>query len=217
MTTAPRELAGDQRPYIHRSIQSLRESGCGERVTIFCEPGCAFSTACCGDVALVQRQDRLGCFRNWASGLRELADASPDWVVMLQDDVVWSRRGWETLMNGIIMSDYGVGALSPYTSAGIAPVGRRGWVPPRQKSFWGALALAFPRDAATAVLDHPIFVSHDKPARLDVVVGKALADLARPLLVHMPSLCDHIGDISTLGRHKIPGIQYGRRGYNFRQ
>ena len=98
--------------------------------------------------------------------------------------------------------------------------GATGFVPAAtdKHSFWGALALLFPPKALEKLLTAPRFMAHEHTARLDVVVGNTIVcDLQMDLCVHVPSLCDHLGAWSTIGRHKIPGIQKYRRGYDFQR
>jgi hypothetical protein len=219
MTTAPRPT-----PYIGRAFDSLRGAGFAGPVHVFLEPDCP-------DVPLAgavphQAAARFGCFPNWKRALAwTTARVEADFYLMLQDDVVWrpaAAAALERLMDGAAAAA-GFGFASPYTSPAMVPGAYLGaasgqaWVPPAfyNRAFWGALALLFSRESAAALLRCPRFIAHDHHRKLDVVVGHCMRDLGRAMLVAVPSLCDHIGEFSTLGRHLIRGNQWARRGYRF--
>jgi hypothetical protein len=226
MTTAPRP-----EPYIGRAVTSLREAGFDRPVHFFAEPGSGFTGVDLPpDSVLWQSCTPLGCFPNWKWGLTVLADrAEPgDWIMLLQDDVIWRRDARKCLEDFLgCVPRTNLGFVSPYAS--VAMVSTRDkhdcaaspgqhWVPPsfHDSAFWGALALVFPVETARALLEFPRFRNHTHTRKVDVLVGNCLKDMGRELWIAVPSLCDHIGAVSTLGRHRIKGIQWGRRGYGFR-
>jgi hypothetical protein len=234
MTTAPRP-----EPYITRSVASLRAAGFDQTVHYFAEPGSTFPGVdpYPPDGVLHAATVPFGCFPNWRRALHRLADHAErpdDFIMVVQDDVVWckgARAILDRFLSGILPGLGGpcrpFGFASPYASPAVVAAihkedyedDRRGqsWVPPLfyNKSFWGALALVFTAESAYALLEHPRFVAHDHHRKVDVVVGNCMRDMGREMTVALPSLCDHIGAHSTLGRHRISGIQWGRRGYRF--
>lgn len=227
MTTAPRE-----EPYVGRAYSSLRAAGFDQPLHLFLEPDSPFTNfePDPDDVVRHFATTQLGCFLNWKRALSHLAyREDADWVMVLQDDVIWRRDGramveaelpaWEAM-------GYRFGFASPYTSPAMVPftkkddyvvMGWEGWVAPEfhNNAFWGALAMIFSRESAQSLLTFDRFRKHDHHRKVDVVVGNCMRDMGREMRVAVPSLCDHIGERSTLGRDKIKGIQWGRRGFAF--
>jgi hypothetical protein len=215
MTAAPR-----REPTLDRALISLRAAGFHEDVHVFAEPetlGALERSKLVTAVARVIVHDnasRRGCFGNWKSALEWLiAHTSASWVMILQDDALWRIGSSEMLYVQMrTRQDPRTGLLSPYTSPAIVKKDfvdgwnecRAGW------DFWGALAFCMKRVAAEELLRHPRFVMHDHPLQVDAVVAASMLDLGRPSFVHVPSLVDHIGDTSTIGR-----TGGGRRGYRF--
>lgn len=220
MTTAPRiDEEGRDRSRLTQSLASFRSAGFDQRVYLFAEPGVTAGSDGC---ELISTENQLGCFQNWRRGLTYLSEKAPArWYLMLQDDVVWSPGAAATVIKAVASGKYdSAGFLSAYTSPAMV-AGKRAsssrWRPVKfhNNAFWGALALLLPAEAAGLLLSFPRFVSHDHHRKLDVVVGNCFRDMQRQMLVSVPSLCDHIGDWSTLGRHRVSGIQWGRRGFGF--
>lgn len=234
MTCAPRK-AGDASQYTHKSILSLRAAGFTDPLHLFCEPGRILvpnSKKFKFDV--IQTSERgaevnetLGCYRNWRTGLDWLlANVDAEAYLMLQDDVVWRSDGAAQIaaaqQDPEVMGPH-IGFISAYTSrAMVKDAGKdtepKGWtsVSFYNNAFWGALAICMPAASARLLTEHSRYTGHDKPVRLDVLIGNVFRDMNMTILVHVPSLCDHIGAYSTLGRHKFKGIAWGRKGYCWR-
>lgn len=221
ITTSPR-----QKDYLTDSIRSLRSAGFDELVHLFAEPG---TPECdlAGTRTIVNPR-RLGCAGNWKNALASLlAERPADWYLLLQDDVVWRPNSKEVLVAEMQTGARGIGFLSAYTSPAMVP--RRpasGWQPalfPNPSywgicKFWGALALAIPHSAALRLVDCPRYQAHQHPRKLDELLGDCCRDLDLACRVYVPSLADHIGEVSTLGRHgwRFFGNRWGRRGIQFR-
>lgn len=221
--TAPRPVG-----FVHlgESLRSLRTAGFDAPVHIFAEPATELQdTEACH---VVQHANCLGCFQNWKFGLSWLLrNTGADWLLMLQDDIAWRQDGWNQLQSGM-QAHPAAGALSAYTSRKMVDKVIRNQECPnehwREAHFWdnafvGALALCLPRASAARLLKNKLFQSHSHHRKVDVVVGNVLRHALRlPLLVRLPSLVEHIGnDFSTLGRHRIREIQWGRRAYHWRE
>lgn len=213
--------------YLPTSLASFQAAGVPGPVHVFAEPG-VLPTA--PDYTVWHAAERqYGCFPNWKRALLGLYALETDWLMVCQDDVIWRDDAASVISAALLkfQGDLSVGALSFYTSRKMVPnkdeavpLSAEGWAPARfhDNAFVGAQTLCFPRWAVTQLLATPRFVNHDSSRKVDVLVGNALVcDLGLKLLVHRPSVCEHIGDISTLGRHKIKGIQWGRRGFSFRK
>ncbi len=235
MTCAPRRF-GDAAQYTQKALLSLRRAGFNEHLHLFCEPGkIIVPNSKKFNFGVVQTHDRghpmgtvLGCFRNWRTGLDwMLANVPAAGYLMLQDDCIWREDGHTQLM--VAMADpelFGphIGFISPYTSKAMVrhagrPEEAKGWTTAcfYNKAFWGALAICMPASSARALSENGRYTGHTHSRKLDVVLGNVFRDMSKSMLVHVPSLCDHIGSYSTLGRHRIKGNQWGRSGYNYRE
>lgn len=215
MTTAPRRM-----PTFHRALLSLRRAGFSEHVHVFAEPGAWSQIPRPHDERAVTHDHAvtLGCFENWRHTLTYLLEqtAAP-WLLVVQDDAIWAPKSANTLRAATVTrNDLGTGFLSPYVNANDVPPGSvDGWNECRSGWYlWGALALCIPRDAATALLQHPRFVKHPVDQQVDAVVAASMLDLERPSYVHVPSLVDHVGATSTLGHDDVASKL---RGYRFEE
>ena len=225
MTCCPRSEDGVVYDYTRQAIESFVVSaGFTEQLHLFCEPG-VIDVPTTGDFDMLIHRNatRLGCFANWSSALTWLTlNVQSDAYMILQDDCVWARNSSAEVYSLLRTQRFqGCGFASPYTSA--AMVNNEfsgtsdGWFAPELHGdkFWGAVSLMLPHSAAKALLSCERFLGHTHHRRLDVVVGDSMRDLGLPMLVRIPSICDHIGHFSTLGRHKRPENQWARRGFRF--
>jgi len=218
--------------YFQQSVHSTRRAGFTEPIHAFVEPGASQHVPDADRWKIVshQNEEQLNCFGNFKHGLTWLLEnTKADWLLMLQDDATWRLDGYDRLMDAVCDPDLQeVGMISPYTSKSMVPAkfldpakNSNEWVECKfhNKAFWGAVAMAFPRKSAEALLnDSERFRNHSHHRKLDVIVGNSLRhDLELPIKVHVPSLVDHIGSWSTLGRHRFKANQWGRRGYLFRE
>jgi hypothetical protein len=144
--------------------------------------------------------------------------------MIVQDDVIYRDDTSHQLHKGINAPKLQeVGFLSPYASAAMVHPShkpKKGWWPAfhgKGKGFWGALTLCMPRKSAIKLLNNQRFKSHTHHRKVDVIVGNCFRDMHLDRRICLPSLCNHIGRVSTLGRHKIKGISHGRRGFRFRE
>jgi hypothetical protein len=241
MTVGRRSEAAEATGYTATAIRSLRTAGFTQPLHVFCEPGAVPQLPPADQCNLVVHANAVqqGCFRNFRQGSSYLlSHTDADWIMMLQDDGIWRTDGWTHMQAALAAPPHqAVGYLSPYTSPAMVvrqpPVrrpkpkaGKAAKVAPvmswrschfHNKSFWGAVAMCFPRQSLIQLHAAPRFANHTHTRKLDVVVGNAIRrDLGLEILVAVPSLVDHIGKWSTLGRHKLRGIQWGRHGYAFK-
>lgn len=217
--------------YCQQALESLRVAGFTEPVHLFLEPGAERHLPESRDNLILHQNERqLGCFQNFRHGLRHLmVGHQSDYYLMLQDDALWAPGAAATLWAKLAEAKTAkLGCLSPYTSrAMVNPKVKVKYNEDRKpmwvdcefyhRAFWGAVALCFPHAAAAAMESKsPRYRNHDHSRKLDVVVGNALKhDLRLKILVHVPSLVQHIGTFSTLGRHKFKSNQWGRKGFEF--
>jgi len=229
VTVAPRQNDAGSVNYISESLKSLRAAGFDEPVHAFCEPR--------ADADLPQDDTNLhahvhdtvlGCFPNFRYSLNWLvSNTESDWIMLLQDDCIWHPAGAAAVHKGFEQLP-AAGFLSPYTSRAMVHMGNpghmnlsiqlpAGWAPHRfhNNAFWGAVALAFPRQSAVDLVNFPRFIEHDHHRKVDVVVGNCIRDMEKTGYVHVPSICEHIGRHSTIGRDRISGNKWGRHGLRF--
>lgn len=233
MTVGYRNNKGTIYDYCEQAVVSLRRAGFGEQLHAFVEPEAHVHIPAVKrwNINLLQNEERRQCYGNFRHGLNWLLDnTDADWLMMLQDDCIWRQDGAERVYAAMADKKLAkAGMLSPYTSPAMVPPAKRDekmweakneWCSARfhNNSFWGAVALIFPRASALKLEnDSQRFRNHTHHRKLDVVVGNAFrAELDMPIMVHVPSLCDHVGSWSTLGRHRFRGTKWGRRGFLFR-
>lgn len=237
VTVGLRKAKVGHHQYFDTSLKSLRAAGFTEAIHAFCEPGVAkvhVLNPKSDNVVIHSRKKNLGCYQNFRHGLKHMMKhVKADWYLMLQDDCIWRADSSKRIHEVINDPDQqGIGMMSFYTSGAMVPKQEKkrdkkakGHPVDRivscafyNKAFWGAVALAFPHDAAAAMDAHPRYTGHKHQRKLDVVIGNVLRrELKLDIRMHIPSLGQHIGAVSTYGRHKIKGNQWGRRGYGFRE
>ncbi len=224
--------------YAVQSILSFREAGFQQPLHVFVEPGAKIHlpNAKQWGLRVHYNKEQLHCFGNFKRGAQFLIDETDaNWILMLQDDAVW-RKNSSALLQAAIdnPASQGAGFLSPYASKAMIAAGHKKrlkkdlqakngpvqrWVQCNfyNKAFWGAVAMCFPRSSLiTMQTEGQRYKGHKHPRKLDVVVGNTIRrDLGLPIFMAVPSLVDHIGSWSTMGRHRLRGNQWGRRGFAF--
>lgn len=235
MTVGARRERKQVYEYCRQAVSSLRRVGFTEALHCFVEPDAVGHVPDHRRWNIVSHVNSqvLGCFQNFKHGLDWLLQQTDaDWLLMLQDDCVWRADGASLIHAAIERPELQTaGFLSAYTSKAMvnealrAPESRWAaenlWAPCRfhNRAFWGAVSMLFPRQSATLMnTQSQRYLTHRHHRKLDVVVGNVMrAELNLPIYVHVPSLCDHIGSFSTLGRHRLKGNRWGRRGFLFRE
>lgn len=235
MTVGVRRETKTVYDYCSQAVGSLRRVGFNEELHCFIEPGAEPHVPDHKRWNIVPHVNKsvLGCFQNFKHGLDWLLQQTDaDWFLMLQDDCVWRADGSRLVHEAIERPDMqNAGFLSPYTSKAMVEESLRVpesrwatenlWASCRfhNRAFWGAVSMLFPRQSATLMnTQSQRYLGHRHHRKLDVVVGNAMrAELNLPIYVHVPSLCEHIGSFSTLGRHRFKGNRWGRRGFLFRE
>ena len=231
MTCCARTDGSRRYDYTKAATTSLRDTGgFHEPLVLYCEPGdIPVPNSKTYNFTEVRNTSVLGCFQNWRAGLTDLLQRYPEAsaYMMLQDDSVWAADAAQRV-RAALETDWfpSCGFISPYTSPAMVPrklryrrsAASESWVDANffNKSFWGAVAICLPRASAEYLLQASRFAHHDHARKLDVVVGNVFRDADKRMMVSVPSLCDHIGAFSSLGRHKFRSIQWGRRGFQFR-
>ena len=225
ITTAERS-----EPYLARTLDALRYGGWPAGVYVRSEPGVVLPPLPEGSSIYVN-ETRQGCFHNWHQAAWHLVEhTTTPWILLLQDDVIFTAKTFPLLAELLPQFDQpDIGFVSLYTNRAMAPrVVRAGWGLANyaaNRGYWGALATCWRRDSLRAAL-HTAALSQPERAhpegtptvmhrKIDVLIGRACAELSLKIYTPLPSLVDHIGERSTIGRDLIPGIQAGRRGLGF--
>jgi hypothetical protein len=166
------------RSYLTRTIDSLKDAGF--------------------DVELVVDENRIGPFRAFKMALAKIREPR---CLIAQDDILISKHCCEYLESQALPD----GLISLYTATPLETQGR-GWfrLPGQEKRYlrvFGACAQIW-----TAELAHQFLVDdldRGSLTRADIIVGKWCVKRELPYWCHMPSLCQHIGALSTLGEHPL--------------
>jgi len=145
----------------------------------------------------------LGPYQNFLRALEALADIYPnaDAYAVFQDDILVSR-GCRLWLEGQLWPDPLPGVVSLYTAAEIAAGRNDGWfgldpaLLPRKA--YGALAYVFPPAHAKKFLSSP--PKHGSRTMLDVAVGRWCRENGLPYVQHVPSLVQHVGEVSAITR-----------------
>jgi hypothetical protein len=232
ITTAPRPEGQD---YFSLAHASLRSAGFDEHLHVFAEPGSP--TVADEEMTRHAHKQKLGCFGNFRQAVRHMSKQEEyDWVLMLQDDVVFRDDAAARLRAEVVSREVAkTGFLSLYTNKAMRPAtadGREeGWHRPnfymgevakgkrpakRGKGYWGALAGCWPRETLVRMQQHPRFRDHTHHRKVDVVIGHSCIEMGLDVATYVPSLADHVGARSTIGRDKV-GNQWGRYGKDFRE
>lgn len=205
VVTAPRE-----EPTLATTLQSLRDAG-WPVPRLFVEPETELPSEAV-DLPVSLRSERLGLWPNWLLGLTELVLRHPDAdaYLMVEDDVLF-RRGLRRWLEERLWPLERIGVVSlfcPKTYASDV----HGWKEVKEGwGFAGAQALIFPPPSARLLLGDPLVLHHRRrgPRQgnydTDAVVG-LWAELSKlPVLVHSPSLVQHVGNASTSGHGRADG------------
>lgn len=200
---------------------------------VFCEPGTgAYQNR--SKVLERHNEDTLGCVLNWLNAANYLLDKTDDPFIMLcEDDILWldgAKDKIETLLKILsgkienrlvqtILPLSSIGFVSGYCSQVNTPKGK-GWQEAsyRLSGWCGALNLVFPRQSLEYIVeDRERFLEaaksnavarvtriHTGPVHLDYAIGKILRDGGKKLLVHSPTLIQHLGDVSTFASNNKP-------------
>lgn len=183
ITTSPRRI-----PTLSRTVKSLREAG-WENPHIFSEPGVNPLKHCVWH----QNKERLGGWPNFVSMAKQIVEIDADAYLLLQDDVLLSPNLRAYLES--TSPPRGAACLSPYTSSKYHRDGW-GWHTARYKGLVGALAFIFTKDKLRSLLASP-WAREKQSNGIDTFIGR-WAKRNGGIQFHSPSLCEHIGDTSTI-------------------
>jgi len=187
---------------VNRSINSLRRAGCNDWIFVSSD-GPVYLT---DDNVLVNVNDPpKGVLKHWFFALQWILGHRDrfDWILMLQDDVTWSKKGWEVLLEelqtfpadpetvGFVSlylhrTTWGSMKSSKVKKPGIYEAKARG-----SYKFDGALALAIPRTTAELLVHDPEMRKWHRNRNIDNVVEGRLAEYGFRNFHRIPSLVNH--------------------------
>lgn len=224
MTTSFRD-----KPTIHRSVESLRSVGVHEKIHLFAEPDSETSRDAM--VATHWNEHRLGSFANHYQALtwgrRNLFNRE-QWLMLLEDDVIFRpdfcKLAFDMMehTNGLIVGlthEWTIKEHHPYLKD------QRGWCAFDIRNglnnvHGGQCYLIHSR-----MLDRILNSAHMKDSVVRAGAGENLyytdnilvaSAFPGPVFVHIPSLCQHIGDESYFFQPDDPNDPLkDRRGYLF--
>lgn len=198
VTTAERK-----EPTLGRCLENIHKAG-WEDVRVFADGDCTVPAG----YAVTRRSPAVGAFGNWWLALQELVQRNPEakWYALFQDDVILCRHARERAER---MAHGGV--LSLYQSAHHQSDRTQAFT--RGNEFVGALALVIPQLIAHKMTSSGFGIEHRKRKDrgtdyIDGGVGQWCRSNDVPLLVHGPSLAQHIGFTSTLGHSEEPSATF---------
>ncbi len=194
VTTAPRK-----QPTLARTLASLKAAGWDE-IHVFAEPGVEQLPGCTWH----QNPTRLSGWPNFVQASRVLSALDCDAVLLVQDDVLFAP----SLREYLELTPWPkCGALSPYTAALYTNREAWGWRPVKYNGLVGALAFAIRPQVLRQLAAHP-YAKKQQNNGIDTLFGKWIAKHGG-LQFHHPSLCQHIGDTSTIhGRASNSGNRH---------
>ena len=198
VTTAPRKPST-----LYHTLTSIREAGWSETL-LFAEPG-SLVKGLGSEVQVVHRHETLGAWPNWLLALAELYLRNPvaDAYAIFQDDIELCL-GVREYLEAELWPQERLAFVSLYCSSGYQPKTTRYAQPDGVDGYIGALALVFPPEAVRALLSSSMVWAHRlRPGSggvngIDFAIGRWAARRDLPGLFHVPSLVQHLGDVSTV-------------------
>jgi hypothetical protein len=188
ITTACRE-----QPTLLRTLDSLSSSGWSNQL-IFAEPN-ANTEGCKAPVR--RRKVLFGAWRNWLTALTELRAArKQDWYGVIQDDVIFCRGTYDYI-RGLENLPGDLGLISLFTP----PVYSKSkpWTRVDDGcTLFDAQCFFFPAHCVDSLIACQELWQLPGNKQIDNRVGLWLKMYGLAAYYHSPSLCQHIGETSTL-------------------
>ena len=205
VTTVPAR----RRDLLPGTLASLGAAGFSLPVLFVDGPYDTLKRDCEFDNSIVEREDPVRTFGNWALAIHELYIRDPfaDRYAVFQDDIL-SCQNLRGYLDECNYPKHGYWNL--YTCRDNEPVELTpsGWHLSNQHGR-GALGLVFDGAAMVKLLTSPIFVEHPRDkARgwrsIDGAVMDAMKSVGYQEWIHNPSLLQHTGAVSQTKRHNQP-------------
>lgn len=194
-------IDGEPRKYLGRSLQSLARAGF-DQPRIFCDGWCDTLRHQIGEYNITVRNPPAKTYANWMLTALELYLANPNAAryAIFQDDVIYVR-GLRAYLENMNYPDCAY--LNLYACPRNEHPAKRGWFP-TQQTGQGALALVFDHAAMLTILssrlmlERPIKRGTRRHKGVDGAIVTAMNMANHREYVHNPSLCQHIGDETSM-------------------
>lgn len=201
VTTAPRPVAT-----VSRTVESLKQSGF--HPIVFAEPRSDVNLDC----LVIERQHRLGCWRNYVQTIKDLLQLRPqaEAIAIFQDDIVVCRDLRDFLEHDLWPSAQ-TGVVSLY-SAEEYEAGESVGIDRRGKMILGLCAAIYPRHIAEKLVSdeyskdwrgcHAQQGYVDDPVKkkaADTWVAESLKKMNKKVYHYRPSLAQHVAETSAIG------------------
>lgn len=203
VTTAPRK-----QPTVKTTVKSLQLAGWDP--ILFAEP----NSVQVPNIETFTNPVRLGLWNNWLNAARYCVESKADVILLAQDDII-IHPGAKRFVESILWPSKKIGFLSLYTPAHYSKKQPEGIIISRPVTLWGSCCMVWPREILKRVIEHPVAINWygPNPSRTerikmakypfliknsDTAIGKVIYAMNRKMMHVNPSLCQHIGDTSTV-------------------
>lgn len=221
LCTAPRK-----NPTIHQTLESLRQCGIGSNVHIFAEPGSELPTD--DHVVIHQNLVKLGGFANHLQAMIWARNAHvSERVICLDDDVLFCRSFLQKIHEQ--QSALLVGLTHEWTVKQHHTYlqGNSGWIETIPEfganNIHGAQCYVFSRECLKSILTSSVMLDYISLSEsgislpfYDNIICASAFSCQIPIMLHIPSLCQHNGIWSYIFKPDDPDDPLkDRRGYLF--
>jgi hypothetical protein len=174
----------------------------GFRPHVFKEPGVSLHPNIFKN-GFTERPRRLGAWKNWLYGLKELREKNPDADIygMFQDDVLLCKNIRSYLE--INLPPENTGVFSVFTPSHYKGQNRWNMID-KGVDLWMAQTFFFYKDALDSLLSNNIIRGWNRDRNIDSKVGEWANSVGRPVYYHTPSLGQHVGHSSTIWEGSNP-------------
>lgn len=190
---------------LEQSLNSLANAG-WDRPHLFVD-GDVEIPAAFADRTVTRRSPAIGAWPNYHASLLELLLREPnaDAYMIVQDDAYFPAGAVRQFVenNFWTESESNLEVLSLYCCRDDQSA-TDGWAEYSDRWRYGAVAIAFSRDAATEFVQSAEAIEHGRKPNgerlvgIDDVIGRWLERIGLKIWRPTPSLVEHIGDVSTL-------------------
>lgn len=141
-----------------------------------------------------QRQEE-----NSQAALQLALDTTADWILFLEDDLIFNRHLWHNLSawQPFVESRMGFASLYNPNIAELSRDDERNFFVANPEAVYGSQAFLISRDCARFILAH----WQDVPGMQDIKCSRLAAQFGTDIYYHAPSLVQHTGQVSAWGGH----------------
>lgn len=187
-------------PTLERCLSSYRESF-STKCTVFAEPDVDKVET---DNKWISRERQYGCWTNWAFSLRDLFASEPgaDYYCIFQDDIVFCKNIESYLGTLELPKIFSIFKPSIYLkNEGCWSKQDRGPALLMAQTFFIHTSLV------SSLLKDKIAWKVPGNKQIDNRVGRWAKEKGQQVYYHCPSLCQHIGETSTIWNSDLSGYR----------